>query len=55
MRYALHLDMFEATLTCSQGPNCFSFNCALNRMYVEHNKPNWDKLQAISVLTSDSP
>ena len=24
-------------------------------MYVEHNKPNWDKLQAISVLTSDSP
>ena len=21
-------------------------------MYVEHNKPNWDKLQAISVLTS---
>ena len=23
-------------------------------MYVEH-KPNWDKLQAISVLTSDSP
>ena len=39
MCYALHLDMFEATLTCSQGPN----------------KPNWDKLQAISVLTSDSP
>ena len=24
-------------------------------MYVEHNKPNWDKLQAVSVLTSDSP
>ena len=24
-------------------------------MYVKHNKPNWDKLQAISVLTSDSP
>ena len=24
-------------------------------MYVEHKKPNWDKLQAISVLTSDSP
>ena len=24
-------------------------------MYVEHNKPNWDKLWAISVLTSDSP
>ena len=24
-------------------------------MYVEHNKPNWDKLQDISVLTSDSP
>ena len=23
-------------------------------MYVEHNKPNWDKLQAISILTSDS-
>ena len=22
---------------------------------MEHNKPNWDKLQAISVLTSDSP
>ena len=20
MRYALHLDMFEATLTCSRGP-----------------------------------
>ena len=29
MRYALHLDMFKATLTCSQGPNCFSFNIAL--------------------------
>ena len=29
MRYALHLDMFEATPICSQGPNCFSFNCAL--------------------------
>ena len=29
MRYALHLDMFEATLTCSRGPNCFSFNSAL--------------------------
>ena len=24
-------------------------------MYVEHNKPNWGKLQAISVFTSDSP
>ena len=22
---------------------------------MEHNKPKWDKLQAISVLTSDSP
>ena len=22
---------------------------------MEHNKPNWDKLQAVSVLTSDSP
>ena len=22
---------------------------------MEHKKPNWDKLQAISVLTSDSP
>ena len=29
MRYALHLDMFKAILTCSRGPNCFSFNCAL--------------------------
>ena len=31
MRYALHLDVFEATLTCSQGPNCFSFTCALKQ------------------------
>ena len=31
MRYALHLDMFEATLTCSRDPNCFSFNCALKQ------------------------
>ena len=22
---------------------------------MEHNKPNWDKLQAVSVLTPDSP